>query len=138
MIEQPIDQTGLNPGDTGYLGHRIGGGAKHKWRPRTHRNAKKLFRNREAWPRFKATAGIDGRITFDSAWKRARVHPFTLSHYVNGLTDCRMSTAMDLCDKLGCSLEGFAKALKEAWEITERRMQADEAIEEARADVPHV
>ena len=131
-VREPIaDQTGLKPRDPGYEGHRTGPGVKKSWRPRSLRNVKKFFRNKENWARFKATAGIDGRITFRSAYERAGIHHITLSHYVNGLTDVKLSTALDLCDKLGCRIDKFAKAMKEAWALAEQRYQAQEAINEA-------
>lgn len=128
------DQTGLKPGQPGYQGHRTGPGVKKAWRPRTLRNRKKFFRNKENWARFKATAGIHGLMTFKTAYLRAGVHHITLSHYVNGLTDVKLSTALDLCDKLGCRLENFAKAMREAWELAERRYQAQEAINVAAVE----
>ena len=128
-----MDDPSLKPGDEGYLGHRRSPGRwTKKWRPMTYRNRKKLYRNKENWKRFKATAGIDGRITFASAWHRAEIHFYTLSHYVNGMTDMKLSTAIDFCDRLGCDLNGLGAAMKEAWEIMERRAQAEEAIEEAK------
>jgi hypothetical protein len=129
---QPIpDQAGLKPGREGYVGHKTGPGVKKAWRPRTLRNQKKFFRNRENWARFKETARIDGRITFRTAYTRAGIHHFTLSHYVNGLTDVKLSTALDLCDKLHCKIQHFSAAMKEAWELAERRYQSQEAINEA-------
>lgn len=131
-IKQPVaDQTNLKPRQPGYEGHRTGPGVKKAWRPRTLRNQKKFFKNRENWARFKQTARIDGRITFKTAYTRAGVHHFTLSHYVNGLTDVKLSTAMALCEALGCKLQHFSAAMKEAWELAERRYQAQEAINEA-------
>lgn len=131
-VREPIaDQTGLKPGQPGYEGHRTGPGVKKAWRPRTLRNQKKFFRNKENWARFKATAGIDGRITFRSAYERAGIHHITLSHYVNGLTDVKLSTALDLCERLGCRIDKFAKAMREAWALAEQRYQAQEAINEA-------
>lgn len=134
MTQPPPDQTNLKPGDPGHLGHKVSGGARHQWRPRTLRGVKRsgFFRNREAWPRFRETAGIDARITFTSAWRRAEVHPYTLGYYINGFVDPKLSTAIDCCEAWGCKLEGFARAMRESWEIAERRMQAIEAIEEAR------
>lgn len=129
--EAPPDQAGLKPRQPGYLGHKTGPGVMKPWRPRTLRNRKKFFRNKENWARFKATAGIDGRITFRRAYERAGLHHITLSHYVNGLTDCKLSTALDLCEKLGCKIQNFARAMKEAWELAEQRYQAQEAINEA-------
>lgn len=132
VTRKPIpDQTGLKPGQPGYEGHRTGPGVKKAWRPRTLRNQKKFFRNKENWARFKATAGIDGRITFRSAYERAGIHHITLSHYVNGLTDVKLSTALDLCERLGCRIDKFAKAMREAWALAEQRYQAQEAINEA-------
>lgn len=104
------------------------------WRPISRRNRKKLYKNREAWPRFRDTAGIDKRITFASAYKRAKCHQYTLAHIINGMTDTRFSTVLDICQNLGCTLNGFAKAIKQAWEIAERRARADEAIQEATLD----
>lgn len=129
--EAPPDQTKLKPRQPGYLGHKTGPGVMKPWRPRTLRNRKKFFRNKENWARFKETAGIHGRMTFKTAYTRAGVHHITLSHYVNGLTDVKLSTALDLCDKLGCKIQNFAKAMREAWELAEQRFQAQEAINEA-------
>ena len=132
VTRKPIpDQTNLKPGQPGYEGHRTGPGVKKAWRPRTLRNQKRFFRNKENWARFKATAGIDGRITFRSAYERAGIHHITLSHYVNGLTDVKLSTALDLCERLGCRIDKFAKAMREAWALAEQRYQAQEAINEA-------
>jgi hypothetical protein len=47
------------------------------------------------------------------------------------MTDTRLSTAIDICERLGCKLDRFAKAMREAWEIAERRFATEEAIEEA-------
>ncbi len=107
------------------------------WRPLSRVTIRKRFRNKEAWRRFKATAGIDGRVTMISAYKRTKFHVLTFYRLINGMTDPRLSTAIDFCAVLGCSMDGFARAVAESWEVTGRRIEAEQAMEEARrAETP--
>jgi hypothetical protein len=131
----PEKKRAPRPGEKGYLGMRKAPGLPRKvWHPVSQRNRKKFFENREAWPRFRETAGIDGRMTFSVAKRRAGVHQFTLCHIINGMTDTRVSTALFICERLGCTINGFAKGIKQAWEIAERRFATEQAIKEAQGE----
>jgi hypothetical protein len=139
-----MSQEQLRPGDEGYLGHRAGPGAAKAWRPQSLRNRKQYMRvadNRRNWPLWRDAAGIHGNMTMGGAYKKLRtggkpIHWLTLIHIVNGLTDCKLSTAIDISERLGCDLNGFTHAMQEAWERTQRRIQAEEAIREARGEIP--
>jgi hypothetical protein len=111
---------------------RKGRGALSKYRPKTMRNTKRYYKNKEAWARWKELANIDKRITFASALERTGVQHDTLSRWVNGLTDMRFSSAIAFSEAIGCSLDDLGKAAVAAWETMERRLQTEEAMDEAR------
>ena len=121
-----------------WKGHQIKRGLR-RWQ-RVHaesmRNRRTFFKTREAWARFKATAGIHGRLTVAGALKKlqdagAPLDYRTLTNWINGMTDVKLSTAIDVCDAWGCSVDGFARAMLEGWEIAERRWATEEAMREA-------
>ena len=93
--------------------------------------------NRRNWPLWRDAAGIHGNMTMQGAYKKLRtggrpIHMLTLTHIVNGLTDVKLSTAIDISERLGCDLNGFGRAMQEGWERTRLRIQAEEAILEAK------
>lgn len=123
--------------------HRGSRGSRKKWRPRTQRCRRIRLDEwtpcgiRERWRGFKATAGIDGRMTITSARIRFRekgIHPNTLLRWIFGHTDVKLSSAIDACDAWGCTLEGFAKGMKEAWEMSERKWAIQDALDAARRE----
>lgn len=124
----------MKPGDPGYLGHRTGPGVKKRKRPRTLRNVKKYMKTRESWARFKKTAGMKEDIDFQTAIRRAKLHEFTGKHWINGLTDVKLSTAIDFCNTHNLDMNRFANAMIEAWQIAEQRYQVEEAIVQATAE----
>jgi hypothetical protein len=114
---------------TGDIRHVHSVGAKKRWRPTCRRDLKRLFRNREAWREFKEIAQIDKRITYDSARRRAKLDVFTLARWINGLTDCKLSSAMHFCEALdGVDLNLFAAAMRNAWEKANREADIAEAL----------
>lgn len=98
------------------------------------RNVKKYMRTRESWARFKKTAGMQEDIEFQKAIRRAGIHEYTGLHWINGLTDLKLSTAIDFCNTFGLDMNRFANAMIEAWEIAEQRYQVEEAIVQAAAE----
>jgi hypothetical protein len=97
----------------------------------SQKNLKAHMKNREAWRRFKQAAGINRRLTLQRAYAVLEVTPFTWKKLINGFTDTKLSTMLSVCDTLGCTLQGFADAMVEAWEIAERRAKTEQAIREA-------
>jgi hypothetical protein len=89
---------------------------------------KKYMKTRESWPRFRATAGFQEGLWFEDFWKKAKIHRFTALHWINGLTDVKLSTAIDICNQFGLDMNRFANAMMESWEIAEQRYQVEEAI----------
>lgn len=116
---------------------------RKRWRPKTcefnryRDNEWTKTGRRDRWRDFKKTAGIDGRMTLPTArekFKAKGIHKFTLLRWIFGHTDVKLSSAIDACEAWGCSLDGFAAAMREAWELAERKWLVSEAIDKARED----
>lgn len=119
-------------------GHQLSRGLRRwqKARAESQPNRKQFFHTKEAWARFKQTAGIHGNLSVGGALAKlelagAPIDRRTLTNWINGLTDCKLSTAIDVCETWGCSLDGFARAMLEGWEVAERRWATEQAMAEA-------
>jgi len=120
------------------VGHKLSRGLRawQKVHAESMRNRKTFFKTKEAWARFRATAGIHGGLSVGGALKKleaagASIDRRTLTNWINGLTDLRLSSAIDICEVLDCPLEGFARAMQDAWEVAERRWATEQAMNDA-------
>ncbi len=123
-----------------HVGHQVNRGLRawQKVHAESLRNRKTFFKTKEAWARFKQTSGIHGSLTIGGALEKLRkdgaaksLNRRTLNNWVNGLTDVKLSTAIDVCAVWGCSVDDFARAMMDAWEVAERRWATEEAMREA-------
>ena len=121
-------------------GHQLSRGLRvwQKVHAESMRNRKTFFHTKQAWATFRATAGIHGGLSVGGAMKKLKaagcpIDYRTLKNWINGMTDCKLSTAIDVCEVLDCSLDDFARAMVEAWEVAERRWATEQAMRDALA-----
>ena len=121
-------------------GHQLSRGLRawQKVHAESMRNRKTFFKTKQAWATFRATAGIHGGLSVGGALKKLNaagcpIDRRTLTNWINGLTDCKLSTAIDVSEALDCSLDDFARAMMEAWEVAERRWATEQAMRDALA-----
>ena len=121
-----------------HTGHQLSRGlmAWQKVHAESLKNRKHFVRTKESWTRFKATAGIHGGLSVAGALAKLNaagcpIERRTLTNWIAGFTDVKLSTAIDASEVWGIGVDGFARAMLEAWEVAERRWATEQAIAEA-------
>ena len=121
-------------------GHQVSRGLRmwQKVHAESGRNRKHFAKTKHQWAIFRETAGIHGNLSVGGALKKLNdagcpIDRRTLTNWINGFTDCKLSSAIDVCATLDCPLEGFARAMVDAWELAERRWATEQAMNDALA-----
>jgi len=121
-----------------HAGHQLSRGLKawQKVHAESLSNRRHFFKTKAAWSTFRATAGIHGGLSVGGALAKLQaagcpIERRTLTNWINGMTDVKLSTAIDVSEVWGIGVDGFARAMLEAWEVAERRWATEQAIAEA-------